>query len=130
MSARTAAPGARRTSRAAAPGARRASRVTALGLAALALLLLPGSLVLYALTGQNLAENGGQDVVVFASCVTVGLIIAWHRPGNPIGWLILAGVDVQGLAIDAFSRARLDATEAELREERDGVRTLLNLPAS
>jgi malate dehydrogenase len=37
---------------------------------------------------------------------------------------------VQGLAIDAFSRARLDATEAELREERDGVRTLLNLPAS
>jgi malate dehydrogenase len=37
---------------------------------------------------------------------------------------------VQGLDIDAFSRARLNATEAELREERDGVRTLLNLPAS
>jgi len=36
---------------------------------------------------------------------------------------------VQGLAIDAFSRARVNATEAELREERDGVRTLLNLPA-
>src|SRR5665213_346504 len=35
---------------------------------------------------------------------------------------------VQGLAIDAFSRARVNATEAELREERDGVRTLLNLP--
>ncbi|HXO23534.1 MAG TPA: hypothetical protein VN870_03075 [Streptosporangiaceae bacterium] len=76
------------------------SRYAALALAALAVLLLPGSLVLYALTGQNLAENGGQDVVVIASCVTVGLIIAWHRPGNPIGWLILAGVDVQGLAID------------------------------
>jgi hypothetical protein len=77
-----------------------ASRLTALALAALAVLLLPGSLVLSALTGQNLAENGGQDIVVFASCVTVGLIVAWHRPGNPIGWLILAGVDVQGLAID------------------------------
>ena len=25
--------------------------------------------------------------------------IAWHRPGNPIGWLILTGVDIQGLAI-------------------------------
>jgi len=77
-----------------------ASRMTAAALAALAVLLLPGSLVLYALTGQNLAENGGQDIVVFASCVTVGLIIAWHRPANPIGWLILAGVDVQGLGID------------------------------
>ena len=88
------------SARTAAPGARRASRVTAVTLAALALLLLPGSLVLDALTGQNLAENGAQDVIVFASAVTVGLIIAWHRPGNPIGWLLLAGVDVQGLAID------------------------------
>lgn len=32
---------------------------------------------------------------------------------------------VQGLAIDAFSRARMSATEAELREERDGVDPLL-----
>jgi hypothetical protein len=77
-----------------------ASRVVAVALAGIAVLILPGSLILYALTGQNLAENGGQAVIVFASCVTVGLVIAWHRPGNPIGWLILAAVDVQGLAID------------------------------
>jgi malate dehydrogenase len=32
---------------------------------------------------------------------------------------------VQGLAIDEFSRKRLDLTEAELREERDGVKELL-----
>ncbi|HTT42553.1 MAG TPA: malate dehydrogenase [Steroidobacteraceae bacterium] len=32
---------------------------------------------------------------------------------------------VAGLAIDEFSRARMDATHAELLEERDGVRTLL-----
>ena len=32
---------------------------------------------------------------------------------------------VTGLAIDAFSRQRMDATHAELLEERDGVRTLL-----
>jgi len=32
---------------------------------------------------------------------------------------------VQGLAIDAFSRARMNATETELREERDGVKDLL-----
>ncbi len=32
---------------------------------------------------------------------------------------------VQGLSVDAFSRARMDATETELREERDGVKELL-----
>jgi malate dehydrogenase len=32
---------------------------------------------------------------------------------------------VTGLDIDAFSRQRMDATHAELLEERDGVRTLL-----
>jgi malate dehydrogenase len=31
---------------------------------------------------------------------------------------------VQGLAINAFSQARIDATEKELREERDGVKHL------
>jgi malate dehydrogenase len=32
---------------------------------------------------------------------------------------------VQGLAIDDFSRQRMDATDKELREERDGVRELI-----
>jgi malate dehydrogenase len=32
---------------------------------------------------------------------------------------------VQGLSIDDFSRKRMDASEAELREERDGVKDLL-----
>jgi len=32
---------------------------------------------------------------------------------------------VQGLEIDAFSRGRLEATEKELREEREGVKALL-----
>jgi len=32
---------------------------------------------------------------------------------------------VQGLAIDEFSRAKMQATEKELREERDGVKELL-----
>jgi MFS family permease len=51
------------------------SRAAAVALAVLAVLILAGSLILYALTGQNLAENGGQAIVVFASCVTVGLVI-------------------------------------------------------
>jgi hypothetical protein len=74
-------------------------RVAAVALAALAVLIVAGSLVLYALTHQNLAVNGGQDLIVLATFTTVGLVIAWHRPGNPIGWIILAAVDVQGLAI-------------------------------
>ena len=75
------------------------SRLAALALAALAVLILPATLTLYVLTRQNLAENGGQAIVILATFVTVGVVIAWHRPGNPIGWIILAGVDFQGLAI-------------------------------
>jgi hypothetical protein len=73
--------------------------VAAVALAALAAAILVGSLVLYALTRQNLAENGAQEIIIFAAFMTVGLVIAWHRPGNPIGWIILAGIDFQGLAI-------------------------------
>jgi malate dehydrogenase len=32
---------------------------------------------------------------------------------------------VLGLSIDAFSRSRMEATEKELREERDGVKELI-----
>jgi malate dehydrogenase len=32
---------------------------------------------------------------------------------------------VQGLSVDAFCRAKLDTTDAELREERAGVESLL-----
>jgi malate dehydrogenase len=32
---------------------------------------------------------------------------------------------VQGLAIDDFSRAKLDATKAELEDERDAVKDLI-----
>ena len=35
------------------------------------------------------------------------------------GWEV-----VQGLEIDAFSRERIDASVAELREERDAVKAL------
>lgn len=76
-----------------------APRVAAVALAALAVAIFAGSLVLYVLTRQNLAENGGQETIIFAAFITVGLVIAWHRPGNPIGWIILVGIDFQGLAI-------------------------------
>ena len=49
-----------------------ASRLAAIALAALAVLLLAGTLPLYVLTRQNLVENGGQAIVIFATFVTVG----------------------------------------------------------
>ena len=73
--------------------------MAAVALAALAVAIFAGSLVLYVLTRQNLAENGGQESIIFAAFITVGLVIAWHRPGNPIGWIILVGIDFQGLTI-------------------------------
>ena len=76
-----------------------APRVAAVALAALAVAIFAASLVLYVLTRQNLAENGGQEIIIFAAFITVGLVIAWHRPGNPIGWIILVGIDFQGLTI-------------------------------
>jgi len=83
------------------PGLLLASRLTAIVLVVLAVLISAAGLALYALTHQNLAENGGQIIVIFVSFVTVGLVLAWHRPGNPIGWIILGGVAFQGLSIDA-----------------------------
>jgi len=59
---------------------------------ALAGLILALSLVLIPLAltaGQNPLAAGGPQVVVAVSFAAVGLVIARHRPANPIGWLML-----------------------------------------
>ena len=33
--------------------------------------------------------QGGTSTVIAVSCAVVGLMVAWHRPRNPIGWLML-----------------------------------------
>jgi two-component system, NarL family, sensor kinase len=38
---------------------------------------------------QNPFAVGGVNVVVGASFAVVGLVVALHRPRNPIGWLML-----------------------------------------
>jgi hypothetical protein len=40
------------------------------------------------LTGGAGAQ-GGTSTVIAVSCAVVGLMVAWHRPRNPIGWLML-----------------------------------------
>jgi hypothetical protein len=40
---------------------------------------------------QNPLAQGNAATVVVAGCfAVVGLVLAWHRPRNPIGWLMLA----------------------------------------
>jgi malate dehydrogenase len=52
--------------------------------------------------------------------IEAGLIYSYPVTCQNGDWSI-----VQGLDIDAFSQARMDATEQELKEERDGVQHLL-----
>jgi hypothetical protein len=65
---------------------RRPSAWTLAGLTVLlAVALIPLSLA----ARQNPLTTGGPNVVIGASFAAVGLVVAWHRPQNPIGWLML-----------------------------------------
>ena len=80
-----------------------AATATALGYTALH--PLPASL---ASQGGN-PSNGAIAVVFIAAFATVGALVAWKRPGNPIGWLLSAtglayGVRAFGLLLSHFPR--------------------------
>ena len=40
------------------------------------------------LARQNADTNGGQTLLVLPFAA-VGFVLAWRRPGNPLGWLLL-----------------------------------------
>ena len=64
--------------------------MSAFVLAALTLVFAIALVPLSLAVRQNpLATGNGGVVVVAASFVVVGLVLAWHRPRNPIGWLML-----------------------------------------
>ena len=66
------------------------SPVSASVLAALMLVFAVALIPLSLAARQNpLGTGNGGVVVVAASFVAVGLVLAWHRPRNPIGWLML-----------------------------------------
>ena len=50
---------------------------------------------------RQLALGSFTPVAVFLPCAVVGFVIARRRPGNPIGWLLLAGIGAGILGTDA-----------------------------
>ena len=68
---------------------------TARTLAGLTVLLVPLSLA----ARQNWFAAGGASIVLGVAFAVVGLVVAWHRPRNLIGWFMLAlGRGVRGPA--------------------------------
>ena len=72
----------------------------ACGAALLALVI--AAVPLAGLAHQNLDASGGSvPVWVVAPFGVVGLVVAWRRPGNPLGWIMLGGAFFGALSEDA-----------------------------
>jgi len=81
---------------------RRASPATALVLGVLALALMVADVPLAGLAQQSLAATGGSvPVWVSAPFAVVGFVVAWRKPGNPLGWIILGTAVFLALSEDA-----------------------------
>jgi hypothetical protein len=74
---------------------------TAWVLAGLTLLLAAALVPLSLLARQNPLATGGPQIAVDVSFAAVGLVVARHRPGNPVGWLMLCLA--AGLLVNADS---------------------------
>jgi hypothetical protein len=66
------------------------------------LALFIAAVPLAGLAHQNLnASNGSLPVWVTAPFAVVGLVLAWRRPANPVGWIMLGGAFFFALSEDA-----------------------------
>jgi hypothetical protein len=76
-----------------APGARRTPRLLAAAAASL-VVLLTGLVIAESLLGDQGSEpsfaKGTGLLLTLWVIAAVGLVVAWHQPANPIGWLLLA----------------------------------------
>ena len=95
-----------------AGGARRlhlASPVTALVLGGLVLALVIADVPLAGLAHQSMDASGGSlPVWISAGFGVVGFVVAWRKPGNPLGWVILALAGFFALSEDASFYAVAD----------------------
>jgi hypothetical protein len=66
------------------------------------LVLFIAAVPLAGLAHQNLnASSGSLPVWVTAPFAVVGLVLAWRRPANPVGWIMLGGAFFFALSEDA-----------------------------
>jgi hypothetical protein len=78
------------------------SPVIALALGGVLLALMIANVPLANLAHQSLNSSGGSTPVWFSAAFgAVGFIVAWRRPGNPLGWIFLAGAILSALSQDA-----------------------------
>jgi hypothetical protein len=88
---------------------RLASPATALVLGGLALALMIADVPLAGLAHQSLAFAGGSvPVWISGPFAVVGFVVAWRKPGNPLGWIILATGVFLALSEDASYYAVAD----------------------
>ena len=79
---------------------RMASPATALVAGGLVLVLLVASWPLSAMAHQLNVSNDGPNILILAGAA-VGVVVAWHQPGNPMGWILLAVMGCITLSNDA-----------------------------
>ena len=71
-------------------------------LGVLALALMVADVPLAGLARQSLAATGGSlPVWISAPFAVVGFVVAWRKPGNPLGWIILGTAVFLALSEDA-----------------------------
>jgi len=81
---------------------RLASPVAVLVLGGLLLVLAAAAVPLARLAHQSLnASTGSTPVWATAPFAVVGLVLAWRKPGNPLGWIILGAAAFSMLSEDA-----------------------------
>jgi hypothetical protein len=74
----------------------------ALVLGGLVLILAAADLPLARLAHQSLnANTGSAPVWVSVPFAVVGFVVAWRKPGNPLGWILLGGAVFLALSEDA-----------------------------
>jgi hypothetical protein len=74
----------------------------ALVLGGLVLVLAAADVPLARLAHQSLdADNGSAPVWVSVPYAVAGFVLAWRKPGNPLGWIILGGAFFLALSEDA-----------------------------
>jgi hypothetical protein len=81
----------------------------ALALGGLVLVLAAADVPLARLAHQSLnAGTGSAPVWVSVPFAVVGFVLAWRKPGNPLGWIILGGAAFLALSEDASYYAVAD----------------------